>query len=68
MYGEREDLGWVAVDDTPGSALERDERNRVIRAAIDELPSKMRETFTLHFYEELSHQEMAEKQENCWLS
>jgi DNA-directed RNA polymerase specialized sigma24 family protein len=45
VYGEREDLGWVAVDDTPGSALERDDKNRVIRAAIDELPTQMRETF-----------------------
>ena len=62
VYGERKDLGWVAVDDTPGSALERDDKNRVIRAAIDELPTKMRETFILHFYEELSYQEIAERQ------
>ncbi|ERT06690.1 RNA polymerase sigma factor, sigma-70 family protein [Lyngbya aestuarii BL J] len=62
VYGEREDLGWVAVDNTPGSALERDDRNQVIRAAIDELPTKMRETFILHFYEELSYQEIAERQ------
>ncbi|MEG3972259.1 sigma-70 family RNA polymerase sigma factor [Microcoleus sp. T2B6] len=62
VYAEREKLGWVAVDDTPGSALERDDKNRVIRGAIDELPTKMRETFILHFYEELSHQEISEKQ------
>ncbi|MEG4250835.1 sigma-70 family RNA polymerase sigma factor [Microcoleus sp. Pol10D4] len=62
VYAERENLGWVGVDDTPGSALERDDKNRVIRAAIDELPSKMRETFILHFYEELSHQEIVERQ------
>lgn len=62
VYAEREDLGWVAVDDTPGNALERDDRNRVIRAAIDELPTQMRETFILHFYEELSHQEIVERQ------
>jgi RNA polymerase sigma factor (sigma-70 family) len=62
VYGEREDLGWVAVDDTPGSALERDDKNRVIRAAIDELPTQMRETFILHFYEELSYQEIVERQ------
>ncbi|HEY9864411.1 MAG TPA: sigma-70 family RNA polymerase sigma factor [Candidatus Obscuribacterales bacterium] len=62
VYGEREDIGWVLVDDTPGSALERDDKNRVIRAAIDELPTKIRETFILHFYEELSYQEIAGRQ------
>jgi len=62
VYAEQEDLEWFAVDDTPESALERDDKNRVIRAAIDELPTKMRETFILHFYEELSHQEIAERQ------
>lgn len=62
VYAEREELGWVAVEDTPGSALDRDDKNRVIRAAIDELPTKMRETFILHFYEELSHQEIVERQ------
>lgn len=62
VYGEREDIGWVGVNDTPGSTLERDDKNRVIRAAIDELPTKMRETFILHFYEELSYQETVERQ------
>ncbi|MEG4595025.1 sigma-70 family RNA polymerase sigma factor [Microcoleus sp. F8_C2] len=62
VYAERQDIGWVAVDDTPGSALERDDKNRVIRAAIDDLPARMRETFILHFYEELSYQEIGEKQ------
>jgi RNA polymerase sigma factor (sigma-70 family) len=62
VYAEQNDLGLVAVEQTPESALERDEKNRVIRAAIDELPTKMRETFILHFYEGLSHQEIAERQ------
>jgi len=62
VYAEQEDLGWVAVGDTPGKALEQEEKNRVIRAAIDELPTKMRETFILHFYEELSHQEIVARQ------
>ncbi|WP_254564067.1 RNA polymerase sigma factor [Oscillatoria sp. HE19RPO] len=62
VYAEQENLGWLTVDDTPESALEEEEKNRVIRAAIDELPTKMRETYHLHFYEELSHQEIVEKQ------
>jgi RNA polymerase sigma factor (sigma-70 family) len=62
VYAEREEVGLVAVADTPVTALEEEEKNRVIRAAIDELPTKMRETYHLHFYEELSHQEIVEKQ------
>lgn len=62
VYAEQNELGLAAVDQTPESALDRDEKNRVIRAAVDELPTKMRETFILHYYEALSHQEIAEKQ------
>ena len=62
VYADRNELGLVSVDETPASALDCDEKKRVIRAAIDELPSKMRETFILHFYEELSHQEIVERQ------
>ncbi|MEG3971757.1 sigma-70 family RNA polymerase sigma factor [Microcoleus sp. T2B6] len=62
VYAERQDIGLVAVDDTPGSALERDDKNRIVRAAIDELPARMRETFILHFYEELSYQEIGDRQ------
>ncbi len=63
VYAEREELGLVSVDDTPASALEREDQKMVIRRAIDELPALMRDTFMLHFYEELSHQEIAERQE-----
>lgn len=62
VYAERQEVGRVGVDDTPGSALEEEEKNRVIRAAIDELPTKMRETYCLHFHEELSPQEIVERQ------
>lgn len=62
VYAEQNELGLAAVDQTPESALERDEKNRVIRAAVDELPTKMRETFILHYYEALSHQEIVERQ------
>lgn len=62
VYGDRDALGLVSVEDTPAIALDRDEKKRVICGAIDELPTKMRETFILHFYEELSHQEISENQ------
>ena len=62
VYADRNELGLVSVDETPASALDCDEKKRVIRAAIDELPTKMRETFILHFYEELSHQEISDRQ------
>ncbi len=35
----------------------------MIRRAIDNLPSRLRETFILHFYRELSYQEIAQQQE-----
>jgi RNA polymerase sigma factor (sigma-70 family) len=62
VYGEGDELGLVSVDETPASALDCDEKKRVIRAAIDDLPTRLRETFILHFYEELSHQDIAERQ------
>ena len=63
VYASSDEQGLVIQNETPESVLEMDEKKIVIRRAIDELPTKMRETFILHFYEELSHQEIAEKQE-----
>ncbi|MEG4809786.1 sigma-70 family RNA polymerase sigma factor [Microcoleus sp. F8-D3] len=63
VYASSDEQGLVVQNETPESVLETDEKKIVIRRAIDELPTKMRETFILHFYEELSHQEIAEKQE-----
>ncbi|MEG4572243.1 sigma-70 family RNA polymerase sigma factor [Microcoleus sp. N3A4] len=63
VYASGDEQGLVLQNETPESVLEMDEKKIVIRRAIDELPTKMRETFILHFYEELSHQEIAEKQE-----
>jgi RNA polymerase sigma-70 factor (ECF subfamily) len=62
VYADLNELGLVSVDETPASALDCDEKQRVIRAAIDDLPTRLRETFILHFYEELSYQEISEKQ------
>ncbi|MEH1948002.1 MAG: sigma-70 family RNA polymerase sigma factor [Nostoc sp.] len=58
--GEKQEL--VSFEDTPESAMETDEKRIVIRRAIDNLPTRLRETFILHFYQELSHQEIVEQQ------
>lgn len=63
FYGYQEELGWVSGQNSPASALENDEQKRVICGAINELPIRLRETFILHFYQELSHQEIAQEQE-----
>jgi len=57
-----EEIELVSLHDTPLGAVERDEKNMVVRRAIDNLPQKMRETFILHFYQELSHQEISQQQ------
>ena len=61
-YASFEEQGLVRSEDTPESAMETGEKRVVIRRAIDNLPSRLRETFILHFYEELSHQEIVEQQ------
>lgn len=43
--------------------MEIDERKMVIRRAIDNLPTRLRETFILHFYQELSYPEIAQQQD-----
>jgi RNA polymerase sigma factor (sigma-70 family) len=63
LYGQQDELGLVAVDQTPDSALEEVDKKMVVRAAIDELPTWLRETFILHYYQELSNQQIAERQE-----
>ncbi|MCT7961388.1 sigma-70 family RNA polymerase sigma factor [Laspinema sp. D1] len=60
-YGDQEE-GWISVQDSPASVLENDEQKSVICGAINQLPIRVRETFILHFYQELSHQEIAQKQ------
>ncbi|PSB29179.1 hypothetical protein C7B69_09440 [filamentous cyanobacterium Phorm 46] len=58
-----DEIELVSLHDTPLSVLERDEKKIVIRHAIDNLPAKMCETFILHFYRELYHQEIAQQQD-----
>jgi RNA polymerase sigma-70 factor (ECF subfamily) len=63
IYAAAEEQGLFAVENTPESAVENSERKMVIRRAIDNLPTRLRETFILHFYQELSYPEIAEQQD-----
>ena len=60
--GNTEEVITTGTVECPESVLEREERYAEIRRAIAELPEKLRETFILHFYRELSHKEIAEHQ------
>jgi len=62
-YASDEEQGLVPSEDTPESAVETGEKRIVIRRAIDNLPPRLRETFILHFYQELSYPEIAQRQE-----
>ncbi|BAZ00935.1 ECF subfamily RNA polymerase sigma-24 factor [Tolypothrix tenuis PCC 7101] len=61
-YARSEEQELVAFENMPESVMETDERKMVIRRAIDNLPTRLRETFILHFYQELSHQEIVAQQ------
>lgn len=63
VYASSEEQGLVRSEDTPESAMETGEKRIVIRRAIANLPTRLRETFILHFDRELSYQEIAEQQE-----
>jgi RNA polymerase sigma-70 factor (ECF subfamily) len=62
-YASSEEQGLVQSEDTPECAMETDEKRMVIRRAIDNLSTRLRETFILHFYEDLSYPEIAQRQE-----
>lgn len=47
--------------ETPMSIVERNEVKKLIRHAIDKLPARLYETFILHFYQELTPKEIAQK-------
>jgi RNA polymerase sigma-70 factor (ECF subfamily) len=63
LYASSEEQGLVSFEYTPESAMESGEKRIVIRRAIDNLPTRLRETFILHFYHELSYQEIAQQQD-----
>lgn len=57
-----EDQEQISFDLTPENAMDAGEKKFVIRRAIDNLPTRLRETFILCFREELSYQEIAQQQ------
>lgn len=61
-YASAEEQELVSVEERPDFAMEAEEKRIVIRRAIDNLPRRMRETFILHFYQQLSNQEIAQQQ------
>ncbi|WP_322643815.1 MULTISPECIES: RNA polymerase sigma factor [unclassified Nostoc] len=63
VYAFNEEQGLIRSENTPESVMETGEKRIVIRRAIDNLPTRLRETFILHFYQELSYQEIAQQQE-----
>ena len=63
VYASSVEQGLVSFEDTPEIAMETGEKRIVIRRAIDNLPSRLRETFILHFYREVSYQEIAQQQD-----
>ena len=60
--GNTEEVITTGTVECPESVLEREERSERIRGAIAKLPEKLRGTFILHFYRELSYKEIAEQQ------
>lgn len=60
--GDTEEISTASWVESPEGCLEREERSIEIRRAIASLPERMRETFILHFYEELTHTEIVERQ------
>ncbi|MDE5120617.1 MAG: sigma-70 family RNA polymerase sigma factor [Trichodesmium sp. St19_bin1] len=67
-----ESLEWVGATDrvdtasavdTPEKALEKAEQASAIKQAIASLPERLHETFRLHYYQQLSHKEIASEQE-----
>ncbi|NER98897.1 MAG: sigma-70 family RNA polymerase sigma factor, partial [Symploca sp. SIO1B1] len=62
-YASGEESELVGSGDTPEKAVETDEKRVVIRRAINNLSPRLRETFILHFYQDLSYSEIAQQQE-----
>jgi RNA polymerase sigma-70 factor (ECF subfamily) len=63
VYASGSEEGLVHSENTPLSAMETGEKRIVIRRAIANLPTRLRETFILHFERELSYPEIAQQQE-----
>lgn len=63
VYTSGEELGLIFCEDTPESAMDSSEERTVILRAVHNLPHRLRETFILHFYGELSYPEIAQQQD-----
>ncbi|NEQ65673.1 MAG: sigma-70 family RNA polymerase sigma factor [Symploca sp. SIO2D2] len=60
--GDTEEIGIGSTVASPESCLEREEKSTEIQQAIANLPETLRKTFILHFYQELTHTEIAQCQ------
>jgi len=60
--GDTEEMGIGSTVASPESCLERQEKSTEIQQAIANLPETLRDTFILHFYYELTHTEIAQRQ------
>lgn len=50
------------IQEDANLSLEEEEKRKIIEGEIQHLPDRIRETFILHYYGDLSYQEIAEKQ------
>ncbi|NER34581.1 MAG: sigma-70 family RNA polymerase sigma factor [Oscillatoria sp. SIO1A7] len=60
--GGTEVVATAGLVETPEQALEKEERRIEILRAIADLPQATRDTFVLHFYQQLSHEEIVQQQ------
>ncbi|NER95318.1 MAG: sigma-70 family RNA polymerase sigma factor [Symploca sp. SIO1B1] len=60
--GDTEEIGIGSNIASPESCLEREEKSTEIQQAIANLPETLRKTFILHFYQEQTHTEIAQRQ------
>lgn len=61
LIGQTDTIATALVE-TPEDVLETEEKYNEIRRAIADLPQTLRDTFILHFYQELPHKEIAREQ------
>ncbi|NEQ35097.1 MAG: sigma-70 family RNA polymerase sigma factor [Okeania sp. SIO3I5] len=61
-YTFTEEQELVSLEERPDYAIEIQEKRIMIRRAIHNLPTRLHQTFILHFYQQLSHQEIAKQQ------
>jgi len=60
---DRDEQALVTFGETPENIMDAREKRILIRRAIANLPTRLRETFLLYFYEEMSYREIAQQQD-----